>query len=333
MDARELGLVKVASAAPPVAVADPAGNALGIGEAYARAPADAAIVLFPELAVTGYTCEDLFFSDDLRRAARQALATLAAMADERVLVVGAPWWLADGRMLDCAFVCRRGGILGAVPKIALPNFDEFCERRWFASGAGVCVLVEDELGDFPLRPDLVFRLGDTAFGIEICEDLWAPSPPSAALALAGAEILLNLSASPELVAKADYRRELVRTQSARTLSGYVYAGAGPSESTKDVVFGGHLIGAENGRILGESERFALGGGMLCVELDCQRVRRSRVQNSTFAQSARNAKPLIVDAGAPVPLTGQSSKWTFAFASASRAAILSASANVPVSSTT
>ncbi len=303
MDARELGLLKVAAAAPPVQVADPAANALAIAEAYASAPADAAIVLFPELAVTGYTCEDLFFGDDLRRATLQALATLAATADERVLLAGAPWWLADGRLLDCAFVFREGRVLGAVPKVALPNYDEFYERRWFASGAGVAVDAEADFGRFPLRPDLLFRFGDTAFGIEICEDLWAPSPPSAALALAGAEILLNLSASPELVAKADYRRELVRTQSARTLSGYVYASAGPTESTKDVVFGGHLIGAENGRVLGESERFALGGATLSFELDCQRIRHSRVQNSTFAQSPRTAEPLVVDAGPPVPLAG------------------------------
>ncbi len=301
MDYSELGFVKIAAAAPPVAVADPAANAAAITRAYAEAPADAAIVLLPELSITGYTCEDLFFSGDLRRAADAAVAAVAAATDTRVLVVGAPWWLADGRILNCAFVCRDRRVLGAVPKIARPNYEEFYEQRWFASGAGVTLDVDGELGAFPLRADLIFKLGATAFGIEICEDLWTPSPPSAALALAGAEILLNPSASTELVAKADYRRDLVRTQSARTISSYIYAGAGPGESTKDVVFGGHLIAAENGRILGESTRFDLHGSSLCVEVDCQRLRHGRVQNTSFAQSPRPPPPISVDAGAPPAL--------------------------------
>lgn len=309
MDYSELGFVRIAAAAPPVAIADPAANAKAIACAYAEAPADAAVVLLPELCVTGYTCEDLFFADDLRRATRTALGELAAAAGERVLVVGAPWWLADGRVLNCAFVCRAGRILGAVPKIAQPNYEEFYEKRWFASGAGVAVEVADELGRFPLRADLVFRLGDTAFGIEICEDLWMPSPPSAGLALAGAEILLNLSASTELVAKADYRRDLVRTQSARTIAAYVYASAGPSESTKDVVFGGHLIAAENGRIVGESTRFDLDGSTLCVEVDRQRLRHGRARNTTFAQHPRPQPPVFVDAGTPPTLAALSRSYS------------------------
>ena len=300
-DFSELGFVKVALAAPPVVIADPAANARAILDAYAQAPGDAAIVLQPELGITGYTCEDLFATADLRNAAHSALMEVAQATDERVLVVGAPWWLADGRILNCAFACCGGRVLGAVPKIAQPNYEEFYEKRWFASGAGVATEIDDALGRFPLRTDLVFKLGHTAFGIEICEDLWAPSPPSADLALAGAEIVLNLSASTELVAKADYRRDLVRTQSARTIAGYVYAGAGPSESTKDVVFGGHLIVAENGRLLAESTRFELGGSSLTAEIDTQRLRHARAQNTTFAQSRRPAPPTVVDAGVPPSL--------------------------------
>ena len=297
MDYGAFGFLKVAAAAPPVVVADPAANAVAIAEAYAAAPVDAAIVLMPELAVSGYTCEDLFFGDDLRRAANDALATVAAATDERALVVGAPWWMADGRLLNCAFVCREGRVLGAVPKIAQPNYEEFYEKRWFASGAGVALDVEDAaLGAFALRADQIFQLGETAFGVELCEDLWAPSPPSTALALGGAEVLLNLSASTELVGKADYRRDLVRLQSARTISAYVYAAAGPTESTKDVVFGGHLLAAENGRMLGESQRFELGGSQLCVEVDCQRLRHERVRNATFASSPRPSPPPRVPAG-------------------------------------
>lgn len=300
-DFTDLGFVKVALAAPPVVIADPSANAQAIRNAYDEAPADAAIVLQPELGITGYTCEDLFATADLRDAAHSALAEIAGATDERVLVVGAPWWLADGRILNCAFVCRGGRILGAVPKVAQPNYEEFYEKRWFASGAGIALDVEDALGRFPLRADLVFKLGGTAFGIEICEDLWVPNPPSADLALAGAEIVLNLSASTELVAKADYRRDLVRTQSARTIAGYVYAGAGPSESTKDVVFGGHLLVAENGRLLGESSRFELGGSNLAAEIDSQRLRHARVRNATFAQSRRPPPFTVVEAGNPSSL--------------------------------
>lgn len=300
-DYRDLGFVKIAAVAPPVAIADPAANAEAASRAYVEAPRDAAIVLLPELGITGYTCEDLFATADLRRATDTALGAIASATDERILVVGAPCWLADGRILNCAFVCRSGRILGAVPKVAQPNYEEFYEKRWFASGGGIAIEVDHPLGRFPLRPDLIFKLGGTAFGIEICEDLWSPSPPSADLALAGAEILLNLSASTELVAKADYRRDLVRTQSARTISGYVYAGAGPTESTKDVVFGGHLVAAENGRMLGESSRFDLGGSTLTVEIDCERIRHGRVRNSTFAQSPRPSSTTVVDAGAPPSL--------------------------------
>ena len=298
MDFADFGFLKIAAVAPPVAIADPAANARAIGQAYQAATVDSAIVLMPELSVTGYSCEDLFFNDDLRRETEVALAELAAASDDRVLVVGAPWWLDDGRILDCAFVCRGGRVIGAVPKIAQPNYDEFYEQRWFSSGQGVAIEVDEELGRFPLRSDLVFKLGHTAFGLEICEDLWSANPPSGQLALAGAEVLLNLSASPEAVAKADYRRNLVQAQSGRTLSAYVYASAGPSESTKDVVFGGHLIAAENGRLLAEAERFQLDGASMSVEVDCQRLRHSRQQNTTFAKAARTGAVMVDAGGAP-----------------------------------
>ena len=299
-DYADFGFVKIAAAAPRVAVADPITNAEAILNAYYEAPEDAALVLMPELCVTGYTCEDLFFSDDLRQVAHGALITIAETTGARALVVGAPWWLADGRILNCAFVCVEGKVVGAVPKVAQPNHDEFYEKRWFASGRDCAFNINDPLGDFPLGPDIVFRLGITSFGIELCEDLWAPEPPSTRLALGGAEILLNLSASTELVGKADYRRDLVRMQSARTISAYVYAGAGPTESTKDVVFGGHLLVAENGHVLAESKRFGLDGTALYAEVDCARLRHDRVRNNTFARSAR-PPPAFVEASEPPPL--------------------------------
>ena len=139
MDFSDFGFLKIAAHAPPVVIADPSANARLIGQAYKAASVDSAIVLLPELAVTGYSCEDLFFNDDLRRATGVALGELAAASDDRVLVVGAPWWLDDGRILDCAFVCRGGRIIGAVPKIAQANYEEFYEQRWFSSGAGVAM--------------------------------------------------------------------------------------------------------------------------------------------------------------------------------------------------
>ena len=188
-----------------------------------------------------------------------------------------------------------------MPKIAQANYEEFYEKRWFVSGEGLAIEVDDELGRFPLSARQLFALGDTAFGIEICEDLWRPQAPSIDLALGGAEIVLNLSASTELVAKADYRRDLVRMQSARAICAYIYAAAGPTESTKDVVFGGHLIAAENGRVLVESRRFDLQGSALCVEVDCQRLRHDRVRNNMFASSPRPAPPTVIAAGAVPPL--------------------------------
>ena len=307
-DFGRFGFVKIAVAAPPVALANPAANADAILDAYHRAPDDAALVLMPELCVTGYTCEDLFFADDLRRAAASALATVAADTGPRALVVGAPWWLPDGRILNCAFVCANGKIAGAVPKLAQPNHDEFYEKRWFASGRDCAVRVDDPVGAFPLRPDIVFGLGGASFGIELCEDLWGPEPPSSRLAVGGAEILLNLSASTELVAKAEYRRDLVRMQSARAIAAYAYAGAGPSESTKDVVFGGHLLVAENGVVLAESARFELAGSSVCVEVDCGRLRHDRVRNNTFARAPRPALARQ-ELGAPPALRGVGRRYS------------------------
>ena len=305
MDFSAFGFVRVAAAAPVVSVADPAANAAAVLRAYAAAPADAAVVLFPELAITGYTCEDLFLSGDLKRATLAALIEVARSSDRRCLVVGAPWWLPDGRMLNCAFVCRDGAVVGAVPKLAQPNYEEFYEKRWFASGMGIAE--EARLGQwaFPLEARLLFEVGEVGqpetaafrFGIEICEDLWAPKPPSADLALAGAEIVLNPSASTELVAKADYRRDLVRMQSARAICGYVYAGAGPTESTKDVVFGGHLLAAEDGVLLAQAPRFRLEGAGLTADIDCSRLRHARRRNATFAQMPRDGAPKIVRTGA------------------------------------
>jgi NAD+ synthase (glutamine-hydrolysing) len=290
MDFTDLGYVRVAAHAPPVAIADPAANGQAIAAAFkVHADAGATIVLCPELAVTGYSCEDLFFSRALALANRQALADLARLsADHRAtLVVGAPWWLDDGRLLNCAFVIAGGSVRGAVPKTAHPNHGEFYDKRWFVSGAGIDHRERDPLlGEFRICRDQLFSQEGVRFAIEICEDLWMVEPTGARHALAGADLILNPSASNELVAKADYRRDLVRMASATRICAYLYASAGPTESTKDVVFGGHLIAAEDGVLLGQSERFALTGSRLSVEFDIERLRRDRARNATFANAQR-----------------------------------------------
>lgn len=301
MDYARLGFVRAVAVAPVVEVGHPAANAEAILAAYeAASQSGAGLVLTPELAVTGYTCEDLFATDQLLDDAHRALSALAGATGNATLFVGAPWRLADGRLVNAAFACQGGRILGAVPKSANPNHEEFHEGRWFVSGAGLCAT--ERCGDlaFEMRRDQLFDLGGARVGIEICEDLWAPQPPSAAHALAGTELIVNLSASNELVAKADYRRDLVRMQSARLICGYLYAGSGPTESVKDLVFGGHLIAAENGRLLAESARFQLEGAHLAADFDCQKLRHDRAKNATFSQSPRPTGYAIAAADAPPP---------------------------------
>ena len=288
MNFGDLGFVRVAAIQTPVRIADPAANAGEILQAARRAAEKgAAVALFPELALSGYTCEDLFQSRELLSAARKGVADLAreTAALPLTLLVGAPFQAPDGRVFDTAFVLHGGRVRGAVPKIHLPNYGEFYERRWFASGAGVDLSVSDDrLGDFRLSARQLFETGRMTFAVEICEDLWAPAPPSGDHALAGAQVLFNLSASNDWVAKADYRRQLVQQQSGRLNAAYVYVSCGPLESTKDVVFGGHAIVAENGAIVAESARFEFGGSMTVVDLDLDRIDHDRSRNMTFQSS-------------------------------------------------
>lgn len=299
-DFRTLGFVRCAAFAPPLALADPAANATAvIDRARSAAEDGATIVLFPELCLTGFTCEDLFFSSALLAASHAALARVVRASVEigAALVVGAPLPLADGRLLNCAFVIADGRVLGAVPKQDLPNYGEFHDLRFFSSGRGVDLTHDDEtLGAFPVTPEQLFSAAGVRFALEICEDLWAPEPPGARHALAGAQLVLNPSASNELVAKADYRRDLVRMTSAQRLCGYLYASSGPLESTRDLVFGGHLLAAECGAMLGESERFRFEGSALWVEFDLQRIDHDRMQNATFRNAPRPAPYPVIDAG-------------------------------------
>ncbi|MEP9364591.1 NAD(+) synthase [Nocardioides sp. CN2-186] len=286
------GFARVAACTLPVAIADPAANARAVLE-QARACHDdgVAVAVFPELTMTGYSVDDLFLQDTLLEAVEVAIADLVAGTADLlpVLVVGAP--LVHGtRVLNCALVIHRGRILGVAPKSYLPTYREFYERRWFAPGddhrdetirvAGV---------DVPLGPDLVFEATDVRglrLHAEVCEDMWVPVPPSAEAALAGATVLANLSGSPITVARAEDRRLLVRSASARCSAAYVFAAAGQGESTTDLSWDGQTMVYECGDLLGESERFPDGPRRTVVDVDLDRLRQERLRQGTFDDNRR-----------------------------------------------
>jgi len=285
------GFLRVGAACPPVAVGDPEANAERCLAFARRAHAEGVQVLvLPELALTGYTCGDLFFSlSTLVAGAERALARLLRETASlpMVIAVGLPV-AQDGRLFNGAAVLQKGRLLGVVPKTFLPGYNEFYEERWFSSAREVQRSEVRLAGTAaPFGADLLFGVPDepgVTLALEICEDLWAPIPPSSRHAAAGATVILNPSASPDLVAKAEYRRELVRQQSGRTLSAYVFAGAGVHESTTDLVFGGHLLVAENGALLAEGERFRRDGDLVVSDVDTERLRVERARLTSFADA-------------------------------------------------
>ncbi len=306
MDLGQLGFIRTAAVSPVVELADPKANAERIYSIYGRlCDEECSVVLTPELSLTGYSCEDLFFSDELLGASNDALAALADKTGAPALVVGAPIQLSNGRMYNCAVVCANGQILGAVPKSFIPTHNEFYEHRWFDSGIKIETNLAFGSHEFTLCSNQGFQLGDTTFAIEICEDLWAPTPPSIDHCLNGALIVLNPSASNELISKVEYRRELVRMQSAKSICAYLYAGCGVFESTKDTVYSGHLIGAENGVVLGESERFSLQGSELLIDFDVRKLQHERRRTTTYRQAEARSKFSVVDCSPSIPLRATS----------------------------
>ena len=299
MKLNDLGYIRVAACAPEVVIGDPLANADHIvTQLRALASQQVALALFPELSLTNYTCEDLFFSQALHTDCAQAIEQVVAATKGITAVVGVPWQTRDGRLLNCALVASNGKVCGLVPKLMQPNYGEFYEMRWFTSGADVSERVTHRiLGDFLIDHRQLFDLGQARFAIEICEDLWTVQPPGAAHALAGAELILNPSASNELIGKSDYRRDLVRMTSAQRLCGYLYCSSGPTESTKDIVFGGHLLAAENGQVIAEADRFQLAGSQLITEIDAEHLRHERMQNISFANAPRPGNYLTVVCGA------------------------------------
>jgi NAD+ synthase (glutamine-hydrolysing) len=248
------------------------------------------IIVFPELSITAYTCLDLFASQRLLDAAEEALLRLVANTAglDLLAVAGAPLRLGN-RLINAAVVFRGGEILGVVPKTYLPNSREFQEQRWFSSAADLSEK-EAVIGGrpYPMAGGLLFASARATIGVEICEDLWAPVPPGSLMAMAGAEIICNLSASNELTGKHSYRRSLVAQQSARCIAGYVYAAAGAGESTTDLVFAGGSLIAENGIILREAERFSREDSLITADIDLHNLRHDRRVNRSFMQGAQLA---------------------------------------------
>ena len=278
------GFVKVAACTPDLRVADCLYNTArickGIKEAYDQ---NAKIIVFPELSITGYTCGDLFWQEALLKEAKHQLIHILARTkgNDALVFVGLPWEK-DDKLYNVAAVISDGRLLGLVPKRHLPNYNEFYEARHFTPGNTQVEWVKFEGRPVPFGTNLLF---DCEFpkglcvAAELCEDLWAPNPPSTAHALAGANVIVNLSASDEITGKKSYRESLIAGQSARLLCGYIYANAGTGESTQDLVFGAHDIIAENGHILAESDRFA--NEAIYTELDINRLRADRRRMTTF----------------------------------------------------
>jgi NAD+ synthase (glutamine-hydrolysing) len=289
MPTAPFGFLRVGAACPPVRVADPEYNLEQtlrfVGEAHRQG---VQVLALPELGLAGYTCGDLFFSlDTLVGGAERALGRLMQQtADHPMLIaVGLPV-SADGLLFNCAALIQSGRLLGVVPKTYLPGYKEYYEERWFSSAREARASEVRLCGaPAPFGTRQLFTLAEeprVAIAVEICEDLWAPVPPSSLHALAGATVLLNLSSSNELVAKAEFRRELVKQQSARALAGYVYANTGVHESTTDVVFGGHLLIAEHGILLAEGERFKRAGDLIVSDIDTERLGVERARQTSFA---------------------------------------------------
>ena len=279
------GFVKIAVRTPRVRVADVAHNVKACGEAIREAAqAGAKVIVLPELCVCGYTCEDLLWQDALLDAAREGVLELAAQtADLEALVfVGSPL-VVGGKLYNCAVALNAGDVLGIIPKRFVPNYNEFYEARHFCVGPEICEVVEYAPGKFAtFGANQLFAcegLPELVVAAEVCEDLWAPQPPSIAHALAGATLVVNLSASNAIVGKAAYRRDLVVGQSARLVCAYAYASAGWGESTTDVVFAGHDLIAENGRLLAESAPF--GPGSATTEIDVKVLAAERRRMNTF----------------------------------------------------
>ena len=297
------GFVKVAAATPDIRVADVEFNTQNIINAMEEAQKNGAkILVFPELCVTGYTCSDLFDHSVLLKASRKALLEIAENTNDKdmLVFVGAPLEV-NGKLYNVAAAMNQGEIIGFTTKTFLPNYGEFYEMRQFTPGPQTVREITFEGKKIPFGPQILFQaegMEELVVAAEICEDVWSPVPPSIQAALEGATVIVNCSASDETIGKDTYRRALISGQSARLISGYIYANAGEGESTTDLVFGGHNIIAENGTILKESSRYV--NEIIYSELDLQRITGERRKNTTF-------QPLDEETLVRVPFTVEETK--------------------------
>ena len=294
------GFITVAAAIPSVKVADCDYNEKQLESLIAQAEGKGVeIIVFPELCITGYTCQDLFGQQLLLEEAEKAVLKLLDFTRslDIIAIVGLPVICGD-LLLNCAAVIQKGDLLSLIPKTYLPNYSEFYEKRWFASAqdlddtdlpfAGKTMHVSAE-------PTLFRTCDGVHFGVEICEDVWAPAPPSNHLALSGAELIFNLSASDELIGKHDYLKSVLAQQSARTMTGYVYSGCGYGESTQDVVYGGNAMIYENGKLLVEADRFSMEPQMMITQIDVEKLRTERRTNSTYVNAQHSYSAKIINA--------------------------------------
>lgn len=284
--------VRISCAVPEVEVGNTAFNTQEIIK-YIDINKDANLIVFPELCLTGYTCADLFFQKVLLDSVGPNLSKIveATIDSDSIVAVGAPLVL-EGSLYNCAVVISKGKIDGIAVKTFIPTYNEYYEKRWFSSASSLkCTSVQaNEIGlsgtyNIPVGNNLIFNYNGVKVGVEICEDLWAPLPPSTMLALAGAEIILNLSASNETIMKRKYRTELISQQSARNLCVYAYASAGMTESTTDLIFSGHSVICENGSVLSQNDNLIDGGYSIKHDVDLGKIRADRTENKTFADSA------------------------------------------------
>jgi NAD+ synthase (glutamine-hydrolysing) len=278
------GFVRVAAAIPELRVADCAYNVAGMADLIRKAEQEKVqVVCFPELSVTGYTCADLFFQQQLLADAEKALdeLKLLSFSTTATIIAGMPLRL-QNQLFNTAVVLQGGHILGVVPKTHLPNNNEFYEKRWFSPATATTIQSVTISGEeVPFGTNILFSDGKFSFGIELCEDLWVPIPPSSQHAIHGADIIFNLSATNELIGKHQYLRQLIEQQSARCIAGYVYASAGAGESTTDVVYAGNGLIAENGRIIASSERFSFEPQLIVSDIDVERLQADRIRNTNY----------------------------------------------------
>ena len=295
----------MAAAIPHVKVADCIFNTQQIESMIAQAEGKGVeVIVFPELCITGYTCQDLFRQRALLEQTETAVMMLLDFTRKLdvITIVGLPVIVGD-LLLNCAAVIQKGDLLALIPKTYLPNYSEFYEKRWFASSqdlhpteirfAGTRITVTRE-------PQLIRTCDGAILGIEICEDVWAPAPPSNRLALAGADLIFNLSASDELIGKHAYLKSVLAQQSARTITGYIYSSSGFGESTQDVVYGGNALIYENGKLIASAERFSMKPQLIISQIDIERLRTERRTNSTYVNAQRGNVASILDAHSITP---------------------------------